>query len=74
MSSVCISVEWLFGDVVSSFVFIDQFKKVLKVALSSVGKMYIVAGILRNSLTCMYGNSALTYFGLSPPTLQDYIH
>ena len=35
MSSVCISVEWLFGDVVSSFVFIDS-KKDLKVALSSV--------------------------------------
>ena len=52
MNSVCISVEWFFGDVVSSFVFID-FKKVLKVALSSVGKMYIVAGILRNSLICM---------------------
>ena len=73
MNSVCISVEWFFGDVVSSFVFID-FKKVLKVALSSVGKMYIVAGILRNSLTCMYGHSTLTYFGLAPPTLQEYIH
>ena len=73
MNSVCIYFEWLFGDVVSSFVFID-FKKVLKVALSSVGKMYIVAGILRNSLTCMYGHSTLTYFGLAPPTLQEYIH
>ena len=35
MSSVRISVEWLFGDVVSSFAFIDS-KKDLKVALSSV--------------------------------------
>lgn len=73
MSAVRISVEWLFGDVVSSFKFVD-FKKDLKVALSSVGKMYIVAGILRNALTCMYGNTTSTYFGLSPPTIQEYFH
>ena len=41
MSSDRISVELLFGVVVSSFEFID-FKKDLKVALSSVGKINIV--------------------------------
>ena len=55
-SAVRISVEWLFGDIVGSFKFID-FKKDLKIALSAVAKMYIVAGVLRNALTCMYTNS-----------------
>ena len=50
MSAVRISVEWLFGDIASTYKFID-YKKNLKVALSSVGKMYIVAAILRNALT-----------------------
>ena len=45
-SAVRISEEWLFGDIVGSFKYID-FKKDLKIALSAVGKMYIVAGILR---------------------------
>ena len=39
MSSCRISVEWLFGDIANYFKFID-FKKNLKVQLSSVGKMY----------------------------------
>lgn len=55
MSSVRMSVEWLFGDVVNYFKFLD-FKKNLKISLSADGKMYIVAAILRNALTCMYGN------------------
>ena len=54
----------LHGDVVSACELID-FKKDLKVALSSVGKMYIVQGILTNSLTCMYRNSTSTYFGFA---------
>ena len=55
MSSVRTSVEWLFGDIQNYFKFID-FKKNLKIALSSVGKMYVVSALLRNALTCLYGN------------------
>ena len=73
MSVVRISEEWKFGDIAGSFKFID-FKKDLKIALSAVGKMYIVAGILRNALTCMYANSTSAYFGLDPPTLQEYFN
>ena len=49
MSSVRTSVEWVFGDVVSSFKCID-FKKNLKIGLSSVGKMYVVCALMRNAL------------------------
>ena len=71
MSAVRTSVEWLFGDVVNYFKFVD-FKKNLKIYLSSVGKMYIVCAILRNALTCLYGNQTSKYFDLNPPSLEDY--
>ena len=41
MSNVRTSVEWLFGDIVEYFKFMD-FKKNLKLGLSSIGKfMYV---------------------------------
>lgn len=54
--------EWLFGDIVNYFKFID-FKKNLKIGLSSVGKMYIVCVLLRNVFMCFYGNIILEFFG-----------
>lgn len=71
MSSVRISVEWLFGDIVNYFKFVD-FKKTQKISLSAVGKMYIVCGILRNAMTSLYGNFTTDFFDIDPPTLQDY--
>ena len=65
MSEVRSSVEWLFGDVINYFKFLD-FIKNLKIGLSGVGKM------LRNALTCFYGNQTSEYFELDPPSLQDY--
>ena len=71
MSSVRISVEWLFGDIVNYFKFVD-FKKTQKISLSALGKMYIVCAILRNAMTCLYGNFTSNFFDIDPPTLQDY--
>ena len=71
MSAVRTSVEWLFGDILNYFKFLD-FKKNLKIGLSSVGKMYIVCAILRNALTCLYRNQTSNFFNLEPPTLQEY--
>ena len=71
MSQVREAVEWLFNDVAKSWKFID-FKKNLKMQLSGVGKMYLVCAILRNVLTCLYGNMTSEYFDLDPPALQDY--
>ena len=71
MSVTRVSVEWLFGDIINYFKFLD-FKKNLKIGLSSISKMYIVAALLRNALTCMYGNQTAEYFGLQPPSLQEY--
>lgn len=71
MSSVRVSVEWLFGDIINYFKFMD-FKKNLKIGLSPIGKMYIVCAILRNALTCLYGNSTSDFFELQPPSFQEY--
>ena len=73
MSAVGSSVEWLFRDIVSCFKFLD-FKKNLKIQLSSVGKMYIVCALLRNALTCLYGNTTADYFSLEPPSIFDYFN
>ena len=70
MSAVRASVEWLFADI-NYFKFLD-FTKNLRIGLSQVGKMYIVCAILRNALTCLYSNTAAEYFGVDPPSLQDY--
>lgn len=71
MSGVRISVEWLFGDISTYFKFID-YKNNLRIGLSAVGKQYIISGLMRNALTCLYGNNTSQYFQLDPPTLQNY--
>ena len=69
VSSVRVFVEWLFGGIVEYFKFVD-FKKNLKIGISSIGKMYIVCALLRNPLTCLYGNTTSEFFELDPPTLE----
>lgn len=71
MSSVRVAVEWLFGDIINSFKFLD-FKKNLKIQLSSVGKMYVVCALLRNAITCLYPNQTSRFFDLEPPILEEY--
>ena len=71
MSSVRVSVEWIFGDIINSFKFMD-FKKNLKINLSCLGKMYIVAALLRNALTCPQSNVTSNFFDLEPPSLETY--
>ena len=71
MSGVRVPVEWLFGDIINSHKFVD-FKKNLKIGLSSVGKVYVICALFRNGLTCLYGNNTVDFFNLDPPTLQEY--
>ena len=71
MNSVRVTVEWLFGNIINDFKFLD-FKKNLKIGMSSVGKMYLVCALLHNAITCLHGNSTSEFFGLNPPSLQDY--
>lgn len=59
MSEIRVSVEWLFGDIINSFKFLDYKKKI---ELSSVGKMYVVCALLRNAVTCLYKNQTSFFF------------
>lgn len=71
VSTVRESVEWLFNDITNYFKFLD-FKKNLKIGLSSVGKMYVVGALVRNALTYLYGSQTSRFFQLDPPSLQQY--
>ena len=71
MSQVRVAVEWVFGDIINFFKFLD-FKKNLKVGLSSVGKMYISCALIQNAHTCLYKSNALTFFNVKPPSLEEY--
>ena len=71
MSQVRVSVQWLFGDIVEYFKFLD-FKRNLKLGMSSIGKQYVVSALLQNAVTCLYGNNTSEFFGLKPPSLQYY--
>ena len=70
MSSVRTSVEWLFGDLMNYFKFLDY--KNLKIGLSHVGKIYIICALLQNALTCLHRNTTADHFVLDPPPLIDY--
>lgn len=71
LSAVKSSVEWLFGEVINSFKFND-FKKDLKLFLSSVGKIYVFSVSLCNAIKYLYGNMTSEFFDGRPPTLETY--
>ena len=73
MSQVRVSVQWLFGNIVNYFAFLD-FKKNLKIGLSPVSKMYIVCALLRNAHSCLYQSSTSKFFEIDPPQIQDYFN
>ena len=64
-------VEWEFGKVVREFAFLD-FKKNQKIFLQPVALHYFVAVLLTNAHTCMYGSQTSKYFGLDPPSVEEY--
>ena len=72
MSKVRVSVEWGFNKLISIFAFLD-YKKNQKLYLQPVGKYYKVAALLINCHTCLYGSETTSYFGLQPPSLQEYL-
>ena len=72
MSKVRVSVEWGFGKICQNFAYLD-FKKNLRVLLQPVGKYYLVASILVNCHTCLYGSQTSTFFNLEPPSLETYL-
>lgn len=66
ISSVRVSVEWLFGNIINDFKFLD-FKKNLKIGMSSVGKMYLVCALLHNAIIkpAYMETAPLSFLGLT---------
>ena len=71
MSQSRTSVEWIFGDIINYFKFLD-FKKGLKLQLSAVGKKYIVCAMMQNARTCLYSNTTSEYFRMPLIPLAFY--
>ena len=71
MSKVRVSVEWIFNDIINYYKFLD-FKKNLKIGLSSIGKMYLVCALLHNARACLYRNNTSTFFDVEAPSLEEY--
>ena len=73
MSEDRVSVEWLFGDLLNYFKFVD-IKKQMKLGLSPIVKTYLLCGLLHNARVCFYGITTSEYFGCPPPYLQEYFY
>ena len=63
--------QWLFGLVSNYFKFIDC-KKMQRIGVSPVAKVYIICSLLQNAHTCLYGNLISENFNLNPPQIRDY--
>ena len=71
ITSACVSLEWVFGDIIEYFKFLDFWKN-LKIKLSVVIKMHIVCALLHNARSCFYGTSTENYFGLQPTLIGEH--
>ena len=40
--------------------------------MSAVGKMYVTCALMQNAHSILYGSVTSEYFGLNPPTLEEY--
>ena len=71
MNAAITSVEWIFGNIINYFKFLD-FKKNLKIGLSAVGKMYIDCALIQNAHSILYQSISSDYFGINAPPLDQY--
>ena len=67
-----VCVEWAFGKMWSLWSFLD-FKKNLKARLQPVGKYCVVACLLTNCHTCLYGSETSLKYACNPPLLEHYL-
>lgn len=73
MASSRIAVEWAFGDIIVQWAALDMRSTQQLLSHRKIGQVYIVAGLLSNFCTCLQGNRGSKYFGLRPPSLEEYI-
>ena len=71
MSSVRITVEWGFGDIVDEWKFLD-FCSAMKIFEMPIGKFYTNGAFLSNICNCLYGNKNQQYLGAIQLSLDEY--
>lgn len=72
------SIEWNYGACAAKFEYLTCLDKLRLMSGTKVLRVYTVALILRNCMTCLYGNQTSNFFGLSTldggiPTLEQYL-
>ncbi len=72
MSSVHISGEWGFAKVKTLFAFTNFYCN-QKLFLQPLGNYFSIATLLANCHMCLYGSEISRYFGVTPPTLEEYL-
>ena len=72
MSSVQITVEWGFGDVVEKWKFLD-FCSAMKIFEMPIAEFYTNGALLSNIGNCLYGHQTQQYFGVVQLTLDEYL-
>ena len=72
MSSVRITVEWGFGDVVEKWRFLD-FCSAMKIFEMPIAEFYMNGAFLSNICNCLYGNKTQQYFGAVQLMLDEYL-
>ncbi|CAM9922833.1 unnamed protein product [Sphacelaria rigidula] len=74
MTRCRVTIELFFKEVTSKWTFIDITRQ-QKSLLSPVGTQYRVCVLLSNSHSCLNGgNEILQFFGVSPPSRDEYVH
>ncbi|CAB1107600.1 unnamed protein product [Ectocarpus sp. CCAP 1310/34] len=73
MSHCRVTVEWGFKEMTGKWAFVNM-KPQPKFLLSPVAKQYRVATLLSNWHSCMNGGNEISqYFGVVPPTFEEYV-
>lgn len=71
MASARVSIENAFAKVVNLWAFVD-FDKNLHLNAQPIGSYYVVAILLTNAHSCIYGNQVARAFGVPTPSLEMY--
>ena len=71
MSSVHITVEWGFGDIIDKWKFLD-FCSAMKIFEMPVGEFCTNGAFLSNICNCLYGNKTQQYIRAIQLTLDEY--
>ena len=72
MSKYRVCVEWSFADILRYWQSLEM-RYSQRVFMTPVKKMYIVAVLLTNCVTCFNGNVTSNFFDIKPPSIDEYI-